>query len=67
MWTGSNSLKIKKFFGDHLTINNNLSQLYDNLVSDYSSCTEEKIKNSMNYVKDNHTYLNRVQSLLSVL
>jgi hypothetical protein len=67
MWTGSNSTKIKKFFNEHLTINNNLSQLYDDLVSDYSSSTEEIIRNSMNYVRDNHTYLNRVQSLLSVL
>jgi len=67
MWTGSNSTKIKKFFNGHLTINNNLSELYDDLVSDYSSCTEERIRNSMNYVRDNHTYLNRVQSLLSVL
>jgi len=67
MWTGSNSPKIKKFFEEHLTINENLFQLYDNLVSDYSSCSEDKIRNSMNYVRDNHTYLNRVQSLLSVL
>ena len=67
MWTGSNSPKIKKFFDGHLTINDNLSQLYDNLVSDYSFCTEKKIRNSMNYISNNHTYLNRVQSLLSVL
>lgn len=67
MWTGSNSIKIKKFFGEHLTINNNLSELYDDLVNDYSSCTEKKIRNSMNYIRDNHTYLNRVNSLLSVI
>jgi hypothetical protein len=67
MWTGSNSPKIKKFFEGHLTIDENLSQLYDNLVSEYSSCSEDRIRNSMNYVRDNHTYLNRIQSLLSVL
>jgi hypothetical protein len=67
MWTGSNSPKIKKFFYNYLTINSDLFKLYDDLVSEYVSCTEEKIRNSMNYVRDYHTYLNRVKSLLSVL
>jgi hypothetical protein len=67
MWTGSNSTKLNNFFSDYLTIESDLEKLYNKLEDDYRNCTEEKIKFCMNYVRDNHTYLNRVNSLLSVL
>jgi hypothetical protein len=67
MWTGTNSQKMDKFFSDHLTIESDLETLYEKLVGDYRRCTEAKIRSSMNYVKENHTYLNRIKSFLSVL
>jgi hypothetical protein len=67
MWTGTNSTKIGKFFDGHLTIESNLDSLYTKLVDEYSKCTEDKIKHSMNYIKENHTYINRINSLLSIL
>jgi hypothetical protein len=67
MWTGTNSTKISKFLGEHLTIESNLDILYDRIVSDYSKCDERKIRNSMNYIRDNHTYINRINSLLSII
>ena len=67
MWTGSNSTKLSKFFGQHLTISEDLDKLYDNLEMDYMNCSEQKIKESMNYVRNNHTYLNRIESMLSIL
>lgn len=67
MWTGTNSSKLNKFLGEHLTIESDLSILYIKLVEDYRKCDENKIRNSMNYVKENHTYLNRVNSLLSII
>jgi hypothetical protein len=67
MWTGSNSTKLSKFFGQYLTISEDLDKLYDNLEIDYMNCSEQKIKESMNYVRNNHTYLNRIVSMLSIL
>lgn len=67
MWTGSNSTKLNNFFSDYLTIESDLEKLYIRLESDYRICTKEKIKFCMNYVRDSHTYLNRINSLLSVL
>lgn len=66
-WTGTNSIKMKKFFPEHLTIESDLNKLYHDLVKDYKNCTEAKIQNSMNYVKEHHTYLNRISSLFSIL
>ena len=67
MWTGTNSTKIGKFFDGYLTLDSDLNILYDNLVKEYSGCGEDKIRSAMNYIKENHTYLNRINSLLSVL
>lgn len=67
LWTGTNSTKMSKFFEEHLTIESDLDRLYDRIVFDYSKCTENKIRKSMNYVKENHTYINRINSLLSVV
>ena len=67
MWTGTNSIKMNKFFPEHLTIESDLNKLYDDLVYTYINCSDLKIKNSMNYVKENHTYLNRINSLFSIL
>lgn len=66
-WTGCNSEKVKKFFENRVTIENNLEKLYDNIVSDYKKCDEKILKENMNFIKTNHTYLNRVKSLISVL
>lgn len=67
MWTGTNSTKIKKFFNGHLTVESNLNILYDYLVKEHSDCGKDKIRSAMNYIKENHTYLNRINSILSVL
>jgi hypothetical protein len=67
LWTGSNSPKLEKFFGDKITISKELNNLYSTLVQDYKNCTSDRIRESMEFVKQNHTYINRVNSLLSVL
>ena len=66
-WTGSNSLKLRKIFQDRITIDDDLEKLYDNIVSDYKKSDEKILKENMNFIKTNHTYLNRVKSLMSVL
>lgn len=67
MWTGTNSIKVNNFLSDHLTVESNLQELYFKLVEDHSKCSESKIKNSMDFVMKNHTYINRINSLLSIL
>jgi hypothetical protein len=66
-WTGSNSVKLNKFLENYLTIESDLNKLYFKLIQDSSECSEIKIKNSMNYVMREHTYINRIKSLLSIL
>lgn len=67
LWTGCNSLKVSNFFDSYITIEDNLELLYNNLEEDLKRCTSKKIKRSMDNVKKNHTYINRIQSLFSIL
>lgn len=66
-WTGTNAVNAKTFFGDHLTAQQNLKSLYEQLEEDSRNVSYDKIKDAMNYVKENHTYINRVKSLFSIL
>jgi len=66
-YTGSNSYLMKEFFENRIIINSNLNELYDNIVDGYKKCDKNKIRDDMNFIKNNHTYINRVQDLLSVL
>lgn len=66
-WTGTNAVNAKNFFGEYLTTQQNLNNLYEQLEEDSRSASYEKVKDAMNYVKENHTYVNRIQSLFSVL
>lgn len=65
-WCGSNFPELKEVFGDYVTFDNNLDTLYDRLVDDYKSCTESKMREAMNFVRDKHTYINRLKDILSV-
>lgn len=67
IWTGSNSEKVSKFFEGYLTINSDLESLYFSLIEDYKNCSSKKMRKCMNFIRDNHTYINRVNSLFSVL
>lgn len=66
-WIGTNSEKISKFFDGRMTINSNISDLYYQTEEDSKNSTKEIIRDNMNYVKNNHTYLNRIDTLLSIL
>lgn len=66
-WIGTNSEKMSKFFDGRLTINSNISDLYYETEVDSKNATKEILRDNMNYIKDNHTYLNRIDNLLSIL
>jgi hypothetical protein len=66
-WTGSNTPKISRFLEDNVTVDEDLFDLYDKLVADSRNASYNKIQTAMNFVKDNHTYVNRVDALFSIL
>jgi hypothetical protein len=66
-WTGSNHEGIEDVFGTHFTCHSDLEVLYDRLVEDSRNCTESKLRDAMNFVRDHHTYVNRVQDMFKVL
>ena len=66
-WTGCNMESIIDLFGDHITVEKDLNVFYDKLLEDTKNCTEEKMRDAMNFVRDYHTYVNRLNGLLAVL
>lgn len=66
-WTGSNHPEIVDVFENHFTTDSNLENLYHKLVEDSKNCTEKKMRNAMNFIRDSHTYVNRLKSMFSIL
>lgn len=66
-WTGSNHKGIEDVFFDNITCENNLEILYHKLVEDYKKCDYSKMKSAMNFVKDKHTYVNRINDMFKIL
>ena len=66
-WTGSNNPLLSDVFGDNFTADDNLERLYDRLVEDSRNCTEKKMRSAMNFVRDHHTYVNRVKNFLEII
>ena len=66
-WTGCNMPSIGDLIGDYATLEDDLEVFYDKLVEDTKNCTEKKMRDAMNFVRDNHTYINRLNGLLVVL
>lgn len=63
---GTNSPFIKKAFGDYVVFGGTPETLYDNLV-DVSSSNKIKMKEAMQFIKDNHTYINRINNIIKFL
>jgi hypothetical protein len=66
-WTGTNSLKVNKLFEGRMTINSNLNLLYSSLEEDTRKVTINQLRDNMDYIKNNHTYINRINSMISIL
>lgn len=64
--TGTNSPFVKKAFGDYVVFGGTPETLYDNLL--YADINKKvDIKDAMKFVKENHTFINRVNNLLKFL
>lgn len=66
-WVGSNCEAIQDLFGDYITCSSDLDNLFDKTVEDYKNCSYSKMKEAMSFIKDKHTYINRLNDMLSIL
>lgn len=66
-WTGSNHPEIVDVFGEHFTTDSDLETLYSKLIEDSKNCTEKKMRDAMSFIRDKHTYVNRLKDMFSIL
>jgi len=63
---GTNSPFIKKAFGDYVVFGGTPETLYENLI-DAASNGKVNMREAMLFIKDKHTYINRVNNILKFL
>jgi hypothetical protein len=62
--TGTNSFYISKILKDHVIFDSNPTTLFYNVEMKYSSANKESIMETMKYIKENHTYINRSKNII---
>lgn len=65
--TGTNSQNVKNIFGDSVVYSEKEENLFDLLIEKEKNKTSSEVKSYMNFIKNNHTYFNRIKNLLSLL
>tara|TARA_R110002126_G_scaffold290225_1_gene446714 strand:- start:780 stop:1673 length:894 start_codon:yes stop_codon:yes gene_type:complete len=65
--TGTNSPNVKKIMGDYVVYNPDTKKLFNSLMDFEENTNIEIIQESMNFIKNNHTYVNRVNNLMGIL
>ncbi len=60
----TNSAAIKEMFGDMVVYSDDTAKLFDLAEERMNTITHQQMKDSMEYVKNNHTYINRCKSIL---
>lgn len=63
---GTNSPSIKKAFGDYVVFGGTPETLYENLI-DAASNNKINMREAMLFIKDKHTYINRINNILKFL
>jgi hypothetical protein len=63
---GTNSPFIKKAFGDYVVFGGTPETLYENLI-DAASNNKINMREAMLFIKDKHTYINRINNILKFL
>lgn len=66
-WVGTNSEKVLKFFDGRVTAEADLNLLYQKTEECSKTVSKDIIRDNQNYIKHNHTYFNRINSLLSII
>lgn len=65
--TGTNSEHVKNIFGDYVVYDSDPINLYEKLIIAEKETPINNIKDAMQYVKDKHTYFNRINNLLKFI
>lgn len=65
--TGTNSPNVKKIFGDYVVFEQDLSKLYYKIMEAEEKISLKQIKDGIKYVKENHTYINRINNILNLM
>lgn len=65
--TGTNSENVKKVMGDHVIYDPNPETLFHKIIEAEKTMSIDDVKDAMNHVKTNHTYVNRVNNLLGLM
>jgi hypothetical protein len=65
--TGTNSEHVAKIFGDFVIYDSDLNSLYDKLQYAESNFDIGLLRESMHYIKENHTYFNRINNILKFI
>lgn len=63
---GTNSINVKRVFGDCVVFGSNPQELYDNMI-DCASNSKINLMEAMLFIKFNHTYVNRAKTILKLL
>lgn len=63
----TNSPSVKRLFGDAMVFNPDSHQLFYDARARFESLTREELIQHMDWVRDNHTYLNRLTTVLTCL
>ncbi len=66
-YVGSNSPKLGQIFGDFIHINGDEAALFDTMDEAYMKISIQKVRESMKWVKHNHTYVNRARTVMQTL
>ena len=65
--TGTNSENVKEKFGDYVIYDSNLENLYSKLIEKEKTCEIHNIQDGMRFIKENHTYINRIENLFKFI
>ena len=63
---GTNSINVKRVFGDYVVFGSNPQELYDNMI-ECASNNKIDMMEAMLFIKFNHTYVNRAKTILKLL
>lgn len=65
--TGTNSAHVHSIFGDRVAYSPDCYNLFSECVDKYSQSKASDIVDNMLYIRENHTYVNRINTILEML
>ena len=66
-FTGTNSPHVYKMLGDFIAYNEDPYCLFKETEQQYANLSKEKMKLAMLYIKENHTFVNRIKNIETIM